>query len=54
MLDVKNEKGQVEAWSFEGPNPAFFKSRNVGKEDLREGNREERDDGGEPSQEIGR
>ena len=34
VLDVKNDKGQVETWSFEGPNPNFFRSRNVGKEDF--------------------
>jgi hypothetical protein len=34
FVDVKNEKGQVETWSFEGPAPGFFRSRDVGKADF--------------------
>jgi hypothetical protein len=34
FVDVKNEKGVVEAWSFEGPSPGFFRMRDVGKENF--------------------
>lgn len=34
FVDVKNEKGQVETWSFEGPSPGFFRQRDVGKENF--------------------
>ena len=34
IVDVKNEKGQVETWSFEGPSPGFFRQRDVGKENF--------------------
>ena len=32
IVDAKNERGQVESWSFEGPAPAFFRARNIGRE----------------------
>ena len=32
--DVKNEQGQVETWSYEGPPPGFFRSRDIGKADF--------------------
>jgi len=32
IVDVKSDRGQLEHWSFEGPAPAFFKSRNIGRE----------------------
>ena len=32
FVDARNEKGQVETWSFEGPAPGFFRMRDVGKE----------------------
>lgn len=34
FVDVKNEKGQMETWSFEGPAPGFFRQRDVGKENF--------------------
>ena len=34
FVDVKNEKGVIEAWSFEGPSPGFFRMRDVGKENF--------------------
>ena len=34
FVDVKNDKGQVETWSFEGPSPGFFRQRDVGKENF--------------------
>lgn len=34
FVDVKNDKGQVETWSFEGPSPGFFRQREVGKENF--------------------
>jgi len=34
FVDVKNETGQVENWSFEGPSPGFFRQRDVGKENF--------------------
>jgi hypothetical protein len=34
FVDVKNEQGQVETWSYEGPPPGFFRSRDVGKADF--------------------
>ena len=30
-VDAKGDQGQVEAWTFEGPSPGFFRSRNVNK-----------------------
>ena len=33
-VDVKNDKGQMETWSFEGPPPSFFRTRDVGKTDF--------------------
>src|SRR5687768_8782594 len=34
FVDVKNEQGQVETWSYEGPPPGFFRTRDVGKADF--------------------
>lgn len=34
FVDVRNDKGQVESWSFEGPSPGFFRQRDVGKPDF--------------------
>ena len=34
FIDVKNEQGQVETWSYEGPPPGFFRTRDVGKTDF--------------------
>ena len=36
LVDVKNDKGQLETWSFEGPSPGFFRQRDVGKENFEE------------------
>ena len=33
-VDAKNDQGQVETWVFEGPNPGFFRIRDVGKSDF--------------------
>ena len=30
-VDVTNEQGQVETWSYEGPPPGFFRSRDIGR-----------------------
>ncbi len=30
-VDAKTDQGQVETWSFEGPSPRFFRTRDVGK-----------------------
>jgi hypothetical protein len=34
FIDVKNEQGQVETWSYEGPPPGFFRTRDIGKTDF--------------------
>ena len=34
FVDVKNEAGQVETWSYEGPPPGFFRQRDIGKTDF--------------------
>jgi hypothetical protein len=34
FVDVKNEQGQVETWSYEGPPPGFFRTRDIGKADF--------------------
>lgn len=34
FVDVRNEQDQVETWSYEGPPPGFFRSRDVGKADF--------------------
>lgn len=34
FVDVRNEQGQLETWSYEGPPPGFFRSRDVGKVDF--------------------
>jgi hypothetical protein len=31
-VDVKDDQGKVESWSFEGPAPNFFRARNLGRE----------------------
>jgi len=33
-VEAKNDQGQAEIWSFEGPSPSFFRIRNVGKIDF--------------------
>ncbi len=33
-VDVANEQGQMETWSYEGPPPGFFRTRDVGKADF--------------------
>lgn len=33
-LDVKNDQGQIEKWSFEGPAPNFFLSRSIKRTDF--------------------
>ncbi len=33
-VDAKTDQGQVETWSFEGPSPRFFRTRDVGKSDF--------------------
>jgi len=33
-VEAKNDQGQAEKWSFEGPSPSFFRIRNVGKIDF--------------------
>jgi hypothetical protein len=33
-VDVKNAQGQMETWSFEGPPPSFFRTRDIGKSDF--------------------
>src|SRR5215469_15453710 len=34
FVESKNDKGQLETWSVEGPPPSFFRERNVGKTDF--------------------
>ena len=34
FVDVRNEQGQVETWSYEGPPPGFFRTRDIGKADF--------------------
>jgi hypothetical protein len=34
FVDVRNEQGQVETWSYEGPPPGFFRTRDIGKTDF--------------------
>src|SRR5690348_1250325 len=33
-VDVTNDQGQMETWSFEGPPPSFFRIREIGKSDF--------------------
>jgi len=33
-VDTRNEQGEMETWSFEGPSPSFFRERDVGKTDF--------------------
>ena len=33
-VDAKNEQGQIETWSFEGPAPNVFRNLNVAKSDF--------------------
>lgn len=33
-VDAKSDQGQVESWSFEGPSPTFFRTRDIGKNDF--------------------
>ena len=33
-VDSKNDQGQMDAWSFEGPPPVFFRTREFTKEDF--------------------
>ena len=35
-VDAKSDQGQVETWSFEGPSPGFFRTRNIGKSNFQE------------------
>ena len=35
-VDAKNDRGQVETWSFEGPSPGFFRTRNIGKSNFQD------------------
>ena len=34
MVNVEDETGAVESWSFEGPAPSFFRNRDVGRTDF--------------------
>jgi hypothetical protein len=34
VVDVRNDQGVVESWSFEGPSPIFFRDRDVGRADF--------------------
>ena len=34
FVESKNDKGQVETWSVEGPPPSFFRTRDIGKGDF--------------------
>ena len=34
FVESKNDKGQVETWSVEGPPPSFFRQRDIGKADF--------------------
>lgn len=34
FVDVKNDQGVVESWSYEGPPPGFFRTRDIGKADF--------------------
>jgi hypothetical protein len=33
-VDAKNDLGEAETWSFEGPPPGFFRQRDVGRDDF--------------------
>src|SRR5262245_37811839 len=33
-LEVKNDQGQTETWSFEGPSPTVFRNMSAGKDDF--------------------
>ena len=35
-VDAKSDQGQVETWSFEGPSPGFFRTRNIGKSNFQD------------------
>jgi len=34
FVESKNDKGQVETWSVEGPPPSFFRTRDIGRADF--------------------
>lgn len=34
FVESKNDKGQVETWSIEGPPPSFFRTRDIGRADF--------------------
>jgi len=34
VVEVKNDKGEIEAWQIEGPPPSFFRIRDLGKADF--------------------
>ena len=34
FVDVANEQGASESWSFEGPPPGFFRSQSIGRADF--------------------
>lgn len=34
LVEVEDETGDLETWSFEGPAPAFFRNRSLGRSDL--------------------
>lgn len=34
FVDVENEAGEIEKWSFEGPPPGFFRNRQFTREDF--------------------
>ena len=36
-VDAKSDQDQVETWTFEGPSPTFFRTRDVGKVDFESG-----------------
>ena len=36
-VDAKSDQDQVETWTFEGPSPTFFRTRNAGKVDFESG-----------------
>ena len=34
VVDTKGDGGQVQTWSFEGPAPSFFRTRDINKSDI--------------------
>jgi len=48
FVESKNDKGQVETWSVEGPPPSFFRTRDITRADFRRRPRQDRNGRSQP------